>query len=131
MEQNKYILETIDLEIGFTSKKEKKAIASGLHLNLTEGKLVTLIGENGIGKSTLLRTLTGIQPPLKGKVLLYEKDLKKLFPETIWNKLHLQIIFFGRSHCPARGHNPYACPICSKYGRKELFKEYDKKNKGA
>lgn len=78
MEQNKYILETIDLEIGFTSKKEKKAIASGLHLNLTEGKLVTLIGENGIGKSTLLRTLTGIQPPLKGKVLLYEKDLKKL-----------------------------------------------------
>ena len=78
MEQNKYILETIDLEIGFTSKKEKKAIASGLHLNLTEGKLVTLIGENGIGKSTLLRTLTGIQLPLKGKVLLYEKDLKKL-----------------------------------------------------
>lgn len=60
-----------------------------------------------------------------------EKDLKKLFPEIIWNKLHLQIIFFGRSHCPARGHNPYACPICSKYGRKELFKEYDKKNKGA
>lgn len=78
MEQNKYILETIDLEIGFTSKKEKKAIASGLHLNLTEGKLVTLIGENGIGKSTLLRTLTGIQPPLKGKVLLHEKELKKL-----------------------------------------------------
>lgn len=78
MEQKKYILETIDLEIGFTSKKEKKAIASGLYLNLTEGKLVTLIGENGIGKSTLLRTLTGIQPPLKGKVLLHEKELKKL-----------------------------------------------------
>lgn len=51
-----------------------------------------------------------------------EKDLKRLFPEEIWNKLHLQIIFFGREYCPARGHDPYVCPICSKYGRKTLFK---------
>jgi len=51
-----------------------------------------------------------------------EKDLKKLFPEETWNKLHLQIIYFGRSYCPARGHNPKECPICSKYGRKSLFK---------
>ncbi|KXK39931.1 MAG: endonuclease III [Saprospiraceae bacterium] len=42
-----------------------------------------------------------------------EKDLKKLFPESIWNKLHLQIIFFGREYCPARGHDPSKCPICS------------------
>ncbi|MBR9920545.1 MAG: endonuclease III [Bacteroidetes bacterium] len=51
-----------------------------------------------------------------------EKDLKRLFPKEIWNKLHLQIIFFGREYCPARGHDPNACPICSKYGRKSLFK---------
>jgi endonuclease III len=51
-----------------------------------------------------------------------EEDLKKLFPRDSWNKLHLQIIFFGREHCPARGHDPRRCPICSKYGRKELFK---------
>ena len=51
-----------------------------------------------------------------------EKDLKKLFPEETWNKLHLQIIFFGREYCPARGHDPMECPICSKYGRKSLFK---------
>ncbi len=51
-----------------------------------------------------------------------EKDLKKLFPEKTWNKLHLQIIFFGREYCPARGHDPMECPICSKYGRKSLFK---------
>ena len=50
-----------------------------------------------------------------------EKDLKALFPEDIWNKLHLQIIYFGRKYCPARGHDPKACPICSKYGIKELF----------
>ncbi|MEM9920878.1 MAG: endonuclease III [Bacteroidota bacterium] len=51
-----------------------------------------------------------------------EADLKRLFPKSSWNKLHLQIIFFGRAFCPARGHDPNACPICSKYGRKTLFK---------
>ncbi|MCH2043030.1 MAG: endonuclease III [Saprospiraceae bacterium] len=56
-----------------------------------------------------------------------EKDLKRLFPKEIWNKLHLQIIFFGREYCPARGHNPYDCPICSKYGRRTMFAEFDKK----
>lgn len=45
-----------------------------------------------------------------------EKDLKSLFPEAIWNKLHLQIIFYGRSYCPARGHVVEKCPICSKHG---------------
>ena len=47
-----------------------------------------------------------------------EQDLKALFPKESWNKLHLQIIFFGREYCPARGHDPKACPICSKYGVK-------------
>jgi endonuclease-3 len=51
-----------------------------------------------------------------------EEDLKKLFPKETWNKLHLQIIFFGREYCPARGHDPHQCPICNKYGRKSLFK---------
>jgi endonuclease-3 len=43
-----------------------------------------------------------------------EKDAKRLFPESSWNKLHLQIIFFGREYCPARGHDITTCPICSK-----------------
>lgn len=51
-----------------------------------------------------------------------EADLKKLFPKSSWNKLHLQIIFFGREYCPARGHDPNVCPVCSLYGIKELFK---------
>jgi len=42
-----------------------------------------------------------------------ERDLKKIFPRSSWNKLHLQIIYFGREHCPARGHEAAACPICS------------------
>ena len=51
-----------------------------------------------------------------------EKDLKRLYPKELWNKLHLQIIFFGREYCPARSHKPESCPICKKYGRKTLFK---------
>ena len=50
-----------------------------------------------------------------------EKDLKRLFPKAIWNKLHLQIIFFGREYCQARGHKVEQCPICSKYLRKSLI----------
>ena len=51
-----------------------------------------------------------------------EKDLKSCFPIESWNKIHLQIIFFGRKYCPARGHNPKTCPICKTYGRASLFK---------
>ncbi|MCR9248460.1 MAG: endonuclease III [bacterium] len=42
-----------------------------------------------------------------------ERDLKRTFPAERWNDLHLQIIYFGRSHCPALRHDPEACPICS------------------
>lgn len=47
-----------------------------------------------------------------------ERDLKRLFPESSWNLLHLQIIYFGRAYCPARGHDSAKCPICSVIGRK-------------
>jgi len=55
-------------------------------------------------------------------VLQTERDLKRLFPMDEWNRLHLQIIYFGRQYCPARGHDPLACPLCSKVGRKSLLK---------
>lgn len=42
-----------------------------------------------------------------------EKDLKQLFPQKLWNKLHLQIIYFAREFCQARGHDSSQCPICS------------------
>ena len=45
-----------------------------------------------------------------------EKDLKKVFPENEWEKRHLQIIYFGRTYCKARGHKPEECPICSVVG---------------
>lgn len=45
-----------------------------------------------------------------------EKDLKKAFPENEWEKRHLQIIYFGRTYCKARGHKAEECPICSVVG---------------
>ena len=47
-----------------------------------------------------------------------EKDLKKIFPESEWEKRHLQIILFGRTYCKALGHKPESCPICSVIGCK-------------
>lgn len=45
-----------------------------------------------------------------------ERDLRKCFPEKLWNKLHLQIIFYGREYCMARGHEKDNCKICTLYG---------------
>ncbi|MEM6526031.1 MAG: endonuclease III [Bacteroidota bacterium] len=60
-------------------------------------------------------------------VVQTERDCKRLFDKHLWNRLHLQIIFFGRQYCPARGHNPYECPICSKIGRAPMLKDFDLK----
>ena len=50
----------------------------------------------------------------KGKnVEQTERDLKKVFPRDEWSRRHLQIIYFGREYCPARGHDAAECPICS------------------
>jgi len=51
-----------------------------------------------------------------------ERDLKAVWPEESWGRRHLQMIYFGRQWCPARGHKAEECPICSLYGRKELFR---------
>jgi endonuclease-3 len=51
-------------------------------------------------------------------VVRTERDLKRLFPESAWNSLHLRIIFFGREYCPALRHDPDRCPICSWAGVK-------------
>jgi len=75
MENSSKILFTSNLSIGYTSKNSKNVIAKDLNLNFQTGKLIALIGANGIGKSTLLRTLTGIQKPLAGEVFLNNKNI--------------------------------------------------------
>ena len=54
-------------------------------------------------------------------VMQTEKDLKRLFPRNLWNKLHLQIIFYGREYCTARGCNGTKCKLC-----KELYPSRNK-----
>ena len=52
-----------------------------------------------------------------------ERDLKAVFPEETWNRRHLQIIYFGREHCPALRHDLRKCPICSWAATKKRMKE--------
>ena len=56
-----------------------------------------------------------------------ELDLKKIWPEDQWNRRHLQIIFFGREHCPARNHSLKDCLICSWAASKKMIKQEAKK----
>ncbi len=49
-------------------------------------------------------------------VVQTEKDLKEIFDKNSWNKLHLQIIYYGRTYCPARGHSLDKCCICKEIG---------------
>jgi iron complex transport system ATP-binding protein len=85
--ENKIILQASKISIGYTSKKEKNIIASDIDLSLEKGKLIALIGANGIGKSTLLRTLTGIQKPLSGTVFLNKKNIHELDSLTLAQNL--------------------------------------------
>lgn len=78
MNSKNNILSTSNLSIGYSTKKEKIVVAENLNLNFESGKLIALIGANGIGKSTLLRTLTGIQKPLHGNVFLNGKDIQSI-----------------------------------------------------
>src|SRR6188768_526721 len=75
MSSTKTIISTTNLSIGYHAKKDRHVIAENLNLNLNSGQLISLVGANGIGKSTLLRTITGIQKPLKGAVFLNEKNI--------------------------------------------------------
>lgn len=74
----KHIIKTTNLSIGYVSKKKVNTIAFNLNIELGEGKLVCLLGKNGIGKSTLLRTLTRVQPALSGEIFINNNNLNTL-----------------------------------------------------
>jgi endonuclease-3 len=59
-----------------------------------------------------------------------ERDLKQVFPEESWGKVHLQIIYFGRQYCPALYHDLDACPICSWAASKKRKEEERRRNVG-
>lgn len=83
------ILTASNLSIGYVTKKETIVITSNLNLNLQAGKLISLVGANGIGKSTLLRTLCGIQKPISGTIFLNKKDIQSFEPLDLAQNLSL------------------------------------------
>ncbi len=78
MSTSNIILQAKQISIGYTHKKEQNIVASAIDLTLEKGKLIALVGANGIGKSTLLRTITGIQKAVSGTVLLNEKNIHEM-----------------------------------------------------
>lgn len=75
------VLSTHNLSIGYRqSRRQAKVIGSGILTALHGGELVCLLGPNGIGKSTLLRTLAGMQPVLGGRITLLGRDARRLTP---------------------------------------------------
>jgi iron complex transport system ATP-binding protein len=65
-----------DLSVGYRKGKRFVAVKKGINLKAASGELIALVGSNGIGKSTLLRTLTGFQKPISGDVLLNDQPLQ-------------------------------------------------------
>ncbi|MBU2929352.1 ABC transporter ATP-binding protein [Winogradskyella psychrotolerans] len=75
-ETSHIVLKANQLSIGYNTKKAETIIASNINFELQKGQLIGLVGANGIGKSTLLRTLIKVQPELSGSITLNDKDLK-------------------------------------------------------
>jgi iron complex transport system ATP-binding protein len=74
--ENKHIVLGVkQLSVGYFRKKKADIISSDIDFSLSEGELIALVGTNGIGKSTLLRTISGMQPSINGSVHLKEKKL--------------------------------------------------------
>ena len=87
--ENKIILSAVNVSTGYSLKKGENVIGSGINLELKSNTLISLIGANGIGKSTLLRTLTGIQKPLLGEVILNQKNLTSYNPKELAQQLSI------------------------------------------
>nr|WP_298993512.1 ABC transporter ATP-binding protein [uncultured Polaribacter sp.] len=80
------ILKTENLSIGYQQKKQNIVVASAINLYLEKGKLITVLGKNGIGKSTFLRTIANVQKPLSGAVFI-KKQLIQNYENIEFAKL--------------------------------------------
>lgn len=75
---NNQIIKIQNLAIGYTSKKGQIIVGSNININLNKGKLVCLLGKNGIGKSTFLRSITKVQPKLKGSIEIENTNIDNI-----------------------------------------------------
>jgi iron complex transport system ATP-binding protein len=76
--ENHIAIELQDLTIGYRKGNIQLKILEKLSARLHKGEMVCLVGENGVGKSTLLRTISGVQQPLSGKVLINQRPLEEI-----------------------------------------------------
>ena len=83
------VLKTENLTIGYQQKKADKVIASDVNLSIKKGKFIALIGKNGIGKSTLIRTISKVQNPLAGTVFFNDKNLQEYSNKELATNLSL------------------------------------------
>lgn len=86
---NQNVLHTENLSIGYKTKSETNTIIQNCDIQLQKGKLVALVGANGIGKSTLLKTLTGIIPTIEGTVFLKHKKIQTYLPKDLAQELSI------------------------------------------
>ncbi|NBL66031.1 ATP-binding cassette domain-containing protein [Flavobacterium sp. NST-5] len=85
MSEKKIIFSTENLTVGYPDK----IVATELNFQLTESKLIGLIGANGIGKSTLLKTISGILKPISGKIFIENQNLNNISPKQLSRKISL------------------------------------------
>lgn len=89
-QQNKNsILNTKNLTIGYQQKKQDKIVFSDINISIKKGKLISVLGKNGIGKSTLLRTLSKVQKPISGAIYFEGKALNSYSENELSKKLSL------------------------------------------
>ena len=104
-------LKTKNLSIGYSPDK---ILASNINLTLEKGELIGLIGQNGVGKSTFIKTICGIQEKISGEVLLNEVPLKQLHIKEV--SKHISIVLTGKPNTQnlsvielvALGRHPYS-----------------------
>ncbi len=83
------VLKTENLTIGYQQKKSKTIIADAINLSVEKGKFIALLGKNGIGKSTLLRTISKVQIPISGSVFIKNKNLNLFTNKELATNLSL------------------------------------------
>ncbi len=110
---SKPLLEIQNLDIGYKKASKTNVVQSKLNLSLNEGELICLIGPNGVGKSTLLKTLGRIIPSLTGEIRVFDKDLQTLnqrdFSQSIGLVLteNMEVSHIRASDIIAMGRYPY------------------------
>jgi iron complex transport system ATP-binding protein len=107
------VLKTENLKIGYQKKQLQNVVASDINIEIYEGELVAVIGVNGVGKSTFLRTLSGVQPALAGKILINSEDRENIPSEKLAELISLVLTKqpvsknLGVAELVALGRQPY------------------------